>query len=108
MQVRQHIFAKSKPLIKILLVKITWLASERVEHQSILFLRDSYTWYIGSGTLRQLDSLLSIPAIIEPELDLKLVQIETHSYCAWGCRFKTGEMLSLGYGIVNSEFYIKS
>ena len=104
-QVRHHILAQSEALIEILLVEVTGLPSEGVEDETVLLLGDLDTWDPGALTFGELDGLLRVAAVIQPELYLVLVEIEAHSHCARGRGLETGQMLSLGDRVVDSELY---
>ena len=105
MQLRHHILAQGEALVEILLVEVNGLPGEGVEYETVLFLCDLDTWDPRTLTLGELDGLLRVAAVVQPELYLVLVEIEAHSNCARGRGLETGQMLSLGDRVVDSELY---
>ena len=102
---RHHILAQGEALVEILLVEVCRLPCEGVEYEAILLLGDLDTWDPGALTFGELDGFLRVAAVVQPELYLVLVEIKAHSHCARGRGLETGQMLSLGYRVVDSELY---
>ena len=103
---RHHILPQGEALVEILLIEVTRLPCEGVEYEAILLLGDLDAWNPGTLTLGELNGLLRVAAVVQPELHLVLVEIKAHSHCARGRGLETGQMLSLGYWVVDSELYL--
>ena len=93
MKVWQNKLSHSEFLIKIFLVKVTWLSCVGVEYKFVLFLGDFDTGDPGSGVFRQFYRLLRVATIIQPKFHLIFVQVQAHSHCAGGCCLETGQMI---------------
>ena len=97
-------FAESELFVKVFLIEVGRLPGKRVQHELILLLGDLDARYPGA-TFGQLNVFSGISAVIKPEFDFILIQIEAYCHCTRGRSLEAGQVLSARYWVVDTEFY---